>query len=205
MDIQQQIDAEINKVVKKIKNKIVKKTEKEVAEKVSNVVNFGRQQMQDFISTSMENEFRNFYGINFSSESLKQLYSVSIVNLRPEILYTTEDINKFEANLDIQSLLDDLEEFSLDGENGDEEYYDDELYNEYYGDEDNVEDEFSYESNKKMNWNAEYYNKKFKDGQVPKVNDAFKIAKENTIKNFNQVEMPKLRAYSKKNIGIDIF
>lgn len=201
-----QISNEINKVVKKIENKIAEETKKEIVKKITNVINFSKQQMETYIAESMQKEFQEFYGATFSSNILKQLYSISIVNLRPEISYQAENINIFKSNLDIEGLLDDMDDFIVDAEESENEnYYDEELYNEYYGDEGNIEVEYNYVSNKKMNWKPTYYNKNFRAGEVPKVEDAFKIAKENSIKNFQSEEMPKLKAYSKKEIGIDIF
>ena len=201
-----QISDEINKVVKKIENKVAEETKKEIVKKITNVINFSKQQMETYIAESMQKEFQEFYGTTFSSNILKQLYSISIVNLRPEISYQAENINIFKSNLDIEGLLDDMDDFIVDAEESENEnYYDEELYNEYYGDEGNIEVEYNYVSNKKMNWKPTYYNKNFRAGEVPKVEDAFKIAKENSIKNFQSEEMPKLKAYSKKEIGINIF
>lgn len=201
-----QVNMEINKAVKKLGNKIAKEAEKETIKKVTEVVNFSKQQMENSIADSMQKSFEEFYGTNFSSDVLRQSYSISIVNLRPEISYQAENINIFKSNLDTESLLDDMDDFIADiEESEDENYYDEELYNEYYGDEGNIETEYDYSSNKKINWKPIYYNKNFREGKVPKVEDAFKMAKENAMKRFEIEDMPRLRAYSKKKIGIDIF
>lgn len=201
-----QINMEINKAVKKLGNKIVKEAEKETVKKVKEIINFSEQQIEHSIAESMQKSFEEFYGTNFSSDILKQSYSISIVDLRPEISYQTENINIFKSNLDTENLLDDMDNFIADIEESENEnYYDEELYNEYYGDEGNIETEYDYVSNKKINWKPTYYNKNFREGKVPKVEDAFKMAKENAMKQFEIEDMPKLKAYSKKKIGIDIF
>lgn len=204
----EKINIEINKIIKKISNEFIKKNEKELKKNITDVINFSQEEIKNFAENNIQEQFKNFYGINFSSDILQKLYSISVKNFHPEISYTNEDINIFKANLDINSLLDDMDNFISDMDGlSEEEYYDDDLYNEYYGDEGNIEEEFDYNSNfkQKINWKYTYYNKKFRDGKIPKIENAFKTAKENTLKNFDIIEKPKLKTYSKKKIGINIF
>lgn len=201
-----EIGNKIDEIIKKIGKKMTESVEKEVRKNILDVINTSQQQIKIFTENSMQEQFKNFYGINFSSNILKNLYSISIKNFRPEISYTEEDINIFKSNLDMNSLLDDMDDFVSDMDSlSEEEYYDDELYNEYYGDEDNIEEEFDYNFNQKIKWNSSYYNKTFREGKVPSAKKAFEMAKNNTINDFNIIEKPKLKSYSKKKIGIDIF
>ena len=206
MDFNNQIKKEIDKILQQMIKNIKNKSEKDIKEKIYNVVSFCNEVANKVLSQQMQIEFGKIYGTFYDEKSLINSFSIKNNGIRPEIFYDSNTIKNFYFNK--EEMLDDLDEFNINAsqDNVNLENIDFYFYNENYIDDGDISGKEIERINKKFNWEAfNYHNRINRAGGFTPVAEAFKIAKKNSLDYFNRVEMPKIRAYSKKKLGIDIY
>lgn len=198
MLIDQNIQREIDKIVKKVGKQIALQKQQELKQKIPKVISYAQSIAESVFKQQMKKELQEIYGPNFNENNLLNSYSIKMNGIHPEISLVK---NREGAILNVNSIQDDIDEFNIyaNEPNINLEDLDFEIYNEYYGDTDNIDTE-------KIQWdNYSYYNKRYRRGTMKSPLEALEIAKVKATNYFYTVEVPKLRIYSKKQLGIDIF
>lgn len=198
MLIDQNIQREIDKIVKKVGKQIALQKQQELKQKIPKVISYAQSIAESVFKQQMKKELQEIYGPNFNENNLLNSYSIKMNGIHPEISLVK---NRESTILNVDSIQDDIDEFNIyaNEPNINLEDLDFEIYNEYYGDTDNIDIE-------KIQWdNYSYYNKRYRRGTMKSPLEALEIAKVKATNYFYTVEVPKLRIYSKKQLGIDIF
>lgn len=198
MLIDQTVQREIDKIVQKIGKQMALQKQQELKQKIPKVISYAQLIAESVFKQQMKKELQEIYGPNFNENNLLNSYSIKMNGIHPEISLVK---NRKGTVLNTDSIQDDIDEFNIyaDKPNINLEDLDFEIYNEYYGDADNIDTE-------KIQWNSySYYNKRYRRGMIMSPLEALETAKVKAMNYFYTVEVPKLKIYSKKQLGIDIF
>ena len=198
MLIDQTVQREIDKIVQKIGKQMARQKQQELKQKIPKIISYAQSIAESVFKQQMKKELQEIYGPNFNENNLLNSYSIKMNGIHPEISLVK---NREGAVLNTDSIQDDIDEFNIyaDKSNINLEDLDFEIYNEYYGDADNIDTE-------KIQWNNySYYNKRYRRGTIMSPLEALETAKVKAMNYFYTVEIPKLKIYSKKQLGIDIF
>ena len=177
---------------------MARQKQQELKQKIPKVISYAQSIAESVFKQQMKKELQEIYGPNFNENNLLNSYSIKMNGIHPEISLVK---NREGAVLNTDSIQDDIDEFNIyaDKSNINLEDLDFEIYNEYYGDADNIDTE-------KIQWNSySYYNKRYRRGMIMSPLEALETAKAKAMNYFYTVEVPKLKIYSKKQLGIDIF
>ena len=198
MLIDQTVQREIDKIVQKIGKQMVRQKQQELKQKIPKIISYAQLIAESVFKQQMKKELQEIYGPNFNENNLLNSYSIKMNGIHPEISLVK---NREGTVLNVDSIQDDIDEFNIyaDKPNINLEDLDFEIYNEYYGDADNIDTE-------KIQWNSySYYNKRYRRGTIMSPLEALETAKVKAMNYFYTIEVPKLKIYSKKQLGIDIF